>query len=497
MSSRKQRWKLLLLLFAALIVGVSLYYADVIVRKITEDERRKVELWADAVQRRASLVQYTEEFFDAISQEERKRVELQAKVQRRLNVAESSDELNFIIEVLRSNTTIPVILVDEDGTVYSSMNLDDRFAGASRLEGDLLAYFSDYPPIEFAVGRNVQYIYYRDSRLFTELREVLEDLVNSFISDIVVGSANLPVIVADSTGRQLLDYGNIGEVNQDDPEEVASLIRSMAEKNPPIEIYLPTYGKAYVYYTNSFLVTQLRYYPIAQLLVIGIFLLVSYFLFSLARNAEQNLVWVGMSKETAHQLGTPLSSLMGWVELLKMKGVDQETIGEILKDIHRLENITERFSKIGSAPSLSPTDIVSVVEETVTYMKSRTSRKVGFVVTSSRPEVMVPLNANLFGWVIENLIKNAVDAMDGYGDIALQIREQPRMVVIDVSDTGKGIPSSKFNTVFKTGYTSKKRGWGLGLSLSRRIIESYHNGRLFVKESALNRGTTFRIALRK
>jgi two-component system, sporulation sensor kinase D len=497
LSARKQRWKLLLLLFAAMIVAASLYYTDILVKKLTLDERQKVELWADAVQKRASLVKYTEEFFENIREEERKRVELQAKVHRRLNYAESSGELNFIIEVLGSNTTIPVLLVDEDGVVYNSMNLDERFRGQRRLEGELWEYFSDYPPIPFAVGRTTQYIYYRDSKLFTDLKDVLDDLVDSFISDIVVSSANIPVLVVDSTRQQLIDYGNINDLDRDDPRAVASLIQSMSEKNPPITIELPTYGKAYVYYTNSFLVTQLRYYPIAQLMVIGIFLLVSYVLFSLARNAEQNMVWVGMSKETAHQLGTPLSSLMGWVELLKAKGVDDETIREIQKDLNRLEDITERFSKIGSAPSLVEQDLVGSVQEIIKYMKMRTSNKVHMVVVSSDSRIMVPFNANLFGWVIENIIKNAVDAMDGKGDIALELSDGEKQVILDISDTGKGIPPSKFRAIFKTGYTSKKRGWGLGLSLSKRIIESYHNGKLFVKESAPGRGTTFRIILRK
>lgn len=497
LSSRKQRWKMLLLLFAALIVAASLYYTDIMVRKITEDERRKVELWADAVQKRASLVKYTEEFFETIKDEERKRVELQARVHRRLNYAESSGELNFIIEVLGSNTTIPVVLVDEDGVIYNSMNLEERFEGHRRMEGELLEHFSEYPPISFAVGRSTQYIYYRDSRLFTELRDVLDDLVDSFISDIVVSSANIPVMVVDSTTRQLIDYGNIDGLDREDSVAVAALIRSMSEKNTPITIELPTYGKAFVYYTNSFLVTQLRYYPIAQFLVIGIFLIVAYILFSLARNAEQNMVWVGMSKETAHQLGTPLSSLIGWVELLKMKGLDEDTIAEIQKDVSRLEDITERFSKIGSAPNLVRQDLVAAVREVVQYMKSRTSSKVHFVLVSSQPEIQLDFNANLIGWVVENILKNAVDAMDGKGDIALEIKEDDRHVMIDISDTGKGIPASRFNTIFKTGFTTKKRGWGLGLSLSKRIVESYHSGRLFVHESVLNQGTTFRIMLKK
>jgi two-component system, sporulation sensor kinase D len=420
LSSRKQRWKLFLLLFALTIIAASLYYTDIIVKKIAEDERVKVELWADAVQRRASLVQYTEEFFEIIKEEERKRVELQAKVQRRLIYAYSSAELNFLMEVVRSNTTIPVVLTDENGEILSSMNLDPRFEDATHLNDELREYFSVYEPIEHMIDRRTtQYIYYRDSKVFTELRDVLEDLVDSFISDIVISSANIPVIVTDSAQTRLIDSGNMEIGDIDDPQKVKEMISSMAYNNQPITIYLPTYGICHVFYSHSFLVTQLKYYPIAQLLVIGIFLLIAYILFSIARNAEQNLVWVGMSKETAHQLGTPLSSLLAWVELLKMKGVDEDTMREISKDVQRLENITERFSKIGSVPKLEPVAIGETVSQAIDYMKTRTSSKVKFVILQTDESLQVPVNTNLFGWVIENIVKNAVDAMEGKGKITV------------------------------------------------------------------------------
>ncbi len=232
-------------------------------------------------------------------------------------------------------------------------------------------------------------------------------------------------------------------------------------------------------------------------MIIGVFLIVAYILFSMARNAEQNQVWVGMSKETAHQLGTPLSSLLAWVELLKAKGVDEKTMNEMSKDVKRLENITERFSKIGSPPKLIPADVVHEINESGNYMKNRTSRKVKFNFESSAKEVFAPLNPNLFGWVVENIIKNAIDAMEGAGEINLEVINQPKNVIIDITDQGKGIPSSRFKSIFNPGFTSKKRGWGLGLSLSKRIIENYHKGKLFVKNSELNKGTTFRIVLKK
>ncbi len=221
-------------------------------------------------------------------------------------------------------------------------------------------------------------------------------------------------------------------------------------------------------------------------------------LFSQARRSEQNQVWVGMAKETAHQLGTPLSSMMGWVELLKLKGVDRETLSEIEKDVNRLGTITDRFSKIGSQPRLESADIVKLVYDTISYIRSRTSPKVSFTITPELDkEIMVPVNIHLFEWVIENLCKNAVDAMDGSGEVNIDISEDDLNVIIDITDTGKGIQKSLQKTIFNPGYTSKQRGWGLGLTLSRRIINNYHSGDIFVRSSVINKGTTFRIILNK
>lgn len=269
-------------------------------------------------------------------------------------------------------------------------------------------------------------------------------------------------------------------------------------QNEPIQVELTNYGKSYIFYKNSFLLTQLRYYPYIQFTIIGIFLLIAYILFSTARNSEQNKVWMGMAKETAHQLGTPLSSLLAWVEILKSKDIDTKTISEMSKDVERLENITERFSKIGSPPKLQEENIVKVVYESINYLKSRTSKRVCYSINvPEKHNIIIPLNAHLFGWVIENLCKNAVDAIDGSGNIIVDIIEEGRYIYIDVTDTGKGIPKSKFKAIFNPGYTSKQRGWGLGLSLAKKIVENYHNGKIFVKSSILNKGTTFRIKLKK
>lgn len=259
---------------------------------------------------------------------------------------------------------------------------------------------------------------------------------------------------------------------------------------------IENYGN--VYYKNSFLLTLLISYPYIQLLVIAIFGFISYLAFNYSKAAEQNRVWVGLAKETAHQLGTPLSSLMAWIEVLRDDPVLKERgiVEELQKDIHKLNIVTERFSSIGSAPTLKPENVVSLINNVVNYLRPRVSAKIRMEVFTLSENIMADVHAPLFEWVIENLCKNAVDAMGNTGTIAIKIlRGSEGKVFIDVSDTGKGIPRSKIATVFRPGFTTKKRGWGLGLTLAQRIIVSYHNGKIYVKHSEENQGTTFRIAL--
>lgn len=496
--TRKQRWKLLLLGVAGIIVLASLWFTDLIVKKISQEEFQKVTLWAEAVQKRASLVQYTDAFFEKIKLEERKRVQLWAEATRRAIMADNTEDLGFYSQIITANTTIPVILVDNKGDIITHSNLDPKFKGNRKFSGDIKEAFSVYEPIKVTFDSEPQFIYYQDSKLYTELRDVLDDLIESLINEIVVNSANVPVVITDSISSHIIAYGGIDDELMNDSLDVAHTIQSLKSKNTPLELVLPGHGKCMVYYSNSFLLTQLRYYPVVQFLIIGLFLLVSYILFSTSRNIEQNQVWVGMSKETAHQLGTPLSSLMGWMELLRMQGIEEETLMEMNKDIKRLQNVTERFSKIGSTPRLLESNLYRVFTECLDYIRTRTSAKVVFETHFNfDKDLHIPLNVDLFEWVIENLVKNAIDAMEGQGKITFDIFETDKRVIIDVSDTGKGIPKGRFRTIFNPGYTSKKRGWGLGLSLSRRIIVNYHRGKLFVKSSVINSGTTFRIALRK
>jgi len=422
--------------------------------------------------------------------------------------ANISEDLSFESSIVENNVSIPVIVSDENGNIQSARNVDFSLDTVKKMTTKLKKEFSVYPPI---IEKYNPYnpsarliLYYKDSKIFTDLRKVLDDLVNSFFSEVVLNSASVPVIITDSARNPIRDEngrivsGNIPAKKMEDPAFVRTMIESMASHNKPIQVNLAETGVRYIFYEDSFLLTKLRYYPFIQLAVISLFLLIAYLLFSQARRSEQNQVWVGMAKETAHQLGTPLSSMMAWVELLKLKGVDQETLTEIEKDVSRLETITDRFSKIGSQARLESTNIVNLIYDSISYIRSRTSQKVNFIITPvSSKEILVPLNIHLFEWVIENLCKNAVDAMEGSGEVHIDISEDEFNVIIDVTDSGKGIPKSRQKTIFNPGYTSKQRGWGLGLTLSRRIIKNYHSGKIFVKSSVLNKGTTFRIMLKK
>jgi len=350
---------------------------------------------------------------DKLSKEERKRVELWAQATKKLANIDPNQDVSFPFEVLRNNTTIPVILVDENDSILAHRNLDSvRIANSS-----------EYP---------------------------------------------------------------------------AKVLAKMKEGHDPIVIELYDGNKNLIYYKDSHLLTQLQYYPIVQLGIIFLFILVSYFAFSTSRRAEQNQVWLGMSKETAHQLGTPISSLLAWIEILKENNEHPELISELQKDIKRLEKITARFSKIGSEPVLTENNLHEIIISSVNYIKARASKKVNFTLDFDiEKECLVPINQELFEWVIENICKNAIDAMEGRGNITISISESIKNTIIDISDTGKGIAKSKHKTIFQPGFTTKERGWGLGLSLSKRIIEQYHRGKIFLKSSEINQGSTFRIILKK
>ena len=313
---------------------------------------------------------------------------------------------------------------------------------------------------------------------------------------IITTNKSIPLILVDDKG-QIIYANNLDSIKSLNPRYLQKQLAIMKVQNQPIEIIYNGKNKQFIYYKNSDLLNKLTYYPLALILILILFLGVIYLFFSSNKAAETNKLWTGMAKETAHQIGTPLSSLLGWIAILKMEKVDETYIHEIEKDVHRLNTIANRFSKIGSTPELKKENIVEITKQAFDYLESRSSKQIAFSFYSSDNNIYTKLNEELFGWVIENLIKNAIDAMLRKGELILTIENTPKKVKITVSDTGKGIPKKLFKQIFKPGFTTKKRGWGLGLSLSKRIVEDYHNGKIFVKKSELGKGTSFQILLDK
>jgi len=389
---KKRRWKFFLLIFAIVIGTASVFYSDFFVKKMEREEQLQFQLYVKVTEQ--SLAMYDD------------------------------DRYTSLIDLIRTNTKLPVIMIDSEGTILAYQGLDS-----------------------------------------TKTNYEVEKQPNKTY----------------------------------DPGYFARELRKMKKQHPPTPIIGLDGTRWYIYYKDSATLTQLRYFPYIQLGVIALFLLTAYVAFSSARKAEQDQVWVGMAKETAHQLGTPISSLMAWVELIKSRfdAEDDPLIAEMENDIKRLEVITDRFSKIGSKPIVVDHVVYTVIYNFVEYFKLRTSDKIIFQITGDE-QVRALLNVPLFDWVIENLLKNAANAIENEGIITINIIENlaKEEVFIDVTDTGKGIARSKFDAVFQPGYTTRKRGWGLGLSLTKRIIENYHNGQIFVKDSELGKGTTFRIILK-
>jgi len=338
------------------------------------------------------------------------------------------------------------------------------------------------------------------------LNETNNDNLTFINQEIIVPNNTIPVIYTDAN-KNVLSERNINYKAQSTETKISKILEKeialMEAEHPPIVIELKDqngeiYDYNYVFYKNSRLLSQLRYYPYVQLSVIAVFAFLAYLAFSFSKKAEQNRVWIGMAKETAHQLGTPLSSLMAWLEYFRQDPNLNKTglVEELDKDVKRLEMITARFSSIGSVPVLTNDNILDILNETVSYLRTRLSTKVNIEITSVISETYAMINKPLFEWVIENILKNAVDAMSGVGEIHIRvIKANEGKVFIDISDTGKGISKPNINQVFQPGFTTKKRGWGLGLALSKRIIENYHKGRLYIKSSEIDKGTTFRIIL--
>ena len=496
--TNKKRWKWALAIVALLLISASLWYTNRLVKSIAEQETRQVKMWAVAMEQQAMMMKSTEEFFNKVSEQEQLRVDLLANAYRRVIDISTNENTAIYLDIIQNNISIPLVITDTKDNILFKSNLPPSQEDKKTFDAEMKRAYSKFPPIKIDPGYgSVQYLHYNESLIYTELKAVLEGMINHFMEEITLNSVGAPVIITNEDASKILNYGNLDSLLMQDTNYVKRQLEIMRNENDPLQIEFMNTGKATVFYRTSDLIQQMRYYPVIQIFVFALFLILAYLLFSYARRSEQNQVWAGMAKETAHQLGTPLSSLMGWIELMKMQ--EEPFVGtyEMEKDIERLQIVTDRFSKIGSIPVLEPTDIIYHIHDTMDYLQKRFSKKFEFEVNLPEGELVVPLIPSLFRWVLENVTKNAIDAMGDHGKVTLDLIDDGDHIHIDISDTGKGIAKSQLRQVFNPGYTSKKRGWGMGLSLARRIIEDYHKGKIFVKSSVVGQGTTFRITLKK
>jgi len=362
------------------------------------------------------------------------------------------------------------------------------------------------------VSGTIFYSQYLEKKIAAEERLKVEEWVEAgkllvtdrsgvsdrLVSIIITQNTTIPIIVTDER-NYIIDHVNLDSTAINDSAYLKDKLRKFKSENEPIEWTNPTNRneKNLYYYGNTPLLNQVRYYPLVQLFIIGLFIAITLIMLTTGFRSTQNQVWAGMAKETAHQLGTPITSLQGWVEMLKDAQSDDMIVNEMEKDVNRLKLVSDRFGKIGSTPKLEENNVVLQVNNMVEYIKKRASGKIIFNMIAPSADIIARMSPPLFDWVIENLLKNALDAMEGQGSVTVTIKENASDIYIDVTDTGKGISKTNITRVFRPGFTTKKRGWGLGLSLSKRIIKQYHRGELFVKNSEQGKGTTFRIILKK
>ncbi len=510
--SKKQKWKIALLISAVVLICFSLIYSNYLVDKLRKREKIPVKQWTETLQKKAELITLTNKTFEELKNEERENMKLWAKATEELVKPfdlNSNVDYTFYIEIIQANKNIPVVLMDKDSSILNYLNIFDYNLDSIKtndpdhakeiIESILLQKITEWSvthePIVVDIDKNQkQYVFYSDSRKIQELVEQRNELIEGFNKEIIDNPNLVPVLFVNKEDNSVI-ASNLDPSDIDTPEKVNAKIQEFMAENDGIDVTIDDKAGV-VFFKNSKELTYLKYFPIVQIVMISLFILIAYLAFSVFKKAEQNQVWAGMSKETAHQLGTPISSLMAWIQLLEANGTDPSLLAELEKDVNRLNTIADRFSKIGSETQLEELNICANIQGIVDYLDKRSSDKIEFITDFEEQMMTALFSPVLFEWVIENICKNAIDAMEGQGKITVKIHRKMDDILIDITDTGKGIPSNSLKTVFNPGYTTKKRGWGLGLSLVKRIVEEYHKGKVFVLKSEKNVGTTFRIILK-
>lgn len=514
--SNKQRWKILLLVIAIVMVALSLIISNQIVQQVAKREKDRITHWADAIRKKADLVNLTNNTFDELREKERQKVELWGKATRELGKPSLNNNIDytFLLDIIQENKDIPVVVTDLNGNPINYINLSitkDYFIQQSNqltpeevnklLKDSIrkltLNWEKSHTPFEIEVYKGIrQRFYYHDSKKLGYLEKQRDSLIQAFNTELIDNQSLVPVLFINKENRSVIET-NIDSIRNYRGNIYPNETQFIRTSKDSIQIAFQDYLNGVIYYDESPELIQLKWFPYIQFGVIGLFIIIGYLVFSTYRKAEQNQVWAGLAKETAHQLGTPISSLMAWVQLLETQNIDKEHLGEMNKDIDRLTLIADRFSKIGSGSKLTNANVVDTVQNVLNYLHPRISSQVSVAFKTDNEEYLVPHNAALLEWVIENIIKNAVDAMDGKGSLQVHLSELENSVFLDIADSGKGISPKHQKTIFEPGFTTKQRGWGLGLSLAKRIINTYHKGKIFVLKSELEKGTTFRIILNK
>jgi two-component system, sporulation sensor kinase D len=512
--SNKQRWKIILLIGALILFIISLYASNILVSDLSKREKEKAKQWAEAIKKKFELIKLTDNIFNQLRDREKQEVNtwLEATKSLFLSPIEGDPSIQLAFSIINKNKDIPVIILDEKNNVtnyknapFDTSEIRQKHPKKSlqeqiklledSLKKTALSWKSQGRSftVEVFQGMTMTCAYF-DSKELISLQKERDSIIQSFNNELIENQNQIPVLLVDARSGKIL--GNNLNFKGLSEKRKSEILEELKKNNPPIVLDFKDGNRNLLYFDESTDIKKLQWYPYIQFLIISLFVFTSYLVFSTFRKAEQNQVWAGMAKETAHQLGTPLSSLMAWVQYLETQNLDPMVIAEMQKDVDRLETITDRFSKIGSGAKMESKDLVITIGNILDYLRSRITDKV-FIEYKILYEGPIFLNHNtsLIEWVVENICKNGVDAMEGKGKLTVSLQVVEKWIYIDISDTGKGISKNQFKRIFKPGFTTKTRGWGLGLSLAQRIITNYHKGKISVLHSEIGKGTCFRISL--
>lgn len=498
----KNKREIVILIIVVGIAITTIIYANQLANKIEKQEESQVILWAKAISEKSKVLRLSNEIFLKLAEEERKKVEITSKTTQLMSTENIDDKAgSLFLDIMRLNDQIPIIYTDENLIVTDYRNME----GSENMKGTKLSKaqhpeFFNYPPIEISFLNKKNYIFYRESIIFQKISNIIRQSGNQFIDEITNNSSLLPVILLDKNNK-LISSGNIPKEIATNQSKLADYIDNFTQQQKPIIIDIDPQNKKYLYYKKSNIASYIKWFPVGLYTILAILIFLAFSAIKNTRNFEKNQIWVGMSKETAHQLGTPISSLGAWLEVFEesenLAENQRNVLYEMKKDVNRLSLIADRFSKIGSKPKLEAINLSDILSQCFDYLKKRASKKVHFTLLETNPNISIEINRQLFEWVIENVVKNAFDAIPNEGTIQIKTSIENNKVYIDIKDSGKGIQPSETEKIFEPGYTTKKRGWGLGLSLCKRIIEDYFNGKIFILWSKPNLGTTIRIELKR